>query len=175
MAQAEICAVLYDDGHIDEKTVTLILDKGKTLTLPLNAPELRHMDHGWALTGYSVQGKTETSAIVVMPSHASPLTTLESLYVGMSRHKETVALVTDNADRLKLNLEHALDMKTDLMNVHKGPLEKPQPKRDRLSGQRHQMTVHDAMDGRHPVEKRLGLPKAQQADKVRVRNNDRGR
>lgn len=160
---------------IDEKNVTLVLDKGKTLTLPLNAPELRHMDHGWALTGYSVQGQTENSAIVVMPSHASPLTTLESLYVGMSRHKESVALVTDNADRLKLNLEHALDMKTDRMNVHKGPLQKTQPKRDRPAGQRRQMTLHDAKDYRHPVEKRLGLPKTQQTNKVKTKSNDRGR
>ena len=160
---------------IGEKTVTLVLDKGKTLTLPVNAPELRHMDHGWALTGYSVQGKTENSAIVVMPSHASPLTTLESLYVGMSRHKETVALVTDNADRLKLNLEHALDMKTDRMNVHKGPLQKPQPKRDRPPGHRHQMTLHKAKDDHHPLEKRLGTTKPQQPDRVRTRSNDRGR
>ena len=160
---------------IGEKTVTLVLDKGKILTLPLNAPELRHMDHGWALTGYSVQGKTESSAIVVMPSHASPLTTLESLYVGMSRHKESVALVTDNADRLKLNLEHALDMKTDRMNVHKGPLEKPEPRLDRPAGQRHQMTLHPAKDDRHPVEKRLDVPKTRQTHKIRTRSNDRGR
>ena len=160
---------------IDEKTITVALDKGKTFTLPLNAPELRHMDHGWALTGYSVQGKTENSAIVVMPSHASPLTTLESLYVGMSRHKETVALITDSADRLKLNLEHALDIKTDRMSVHKGPLQKPQPKRDRPAGQRHQMTLHDAKDDRLPVEKRLGLRNIRQTQKVRTRSNDRGR
>lgn len=160
---------------IDEKTVTLILDKGKTLTLPLNAPKLRHMDHLWALTGYSVQGKTENSAIVVMPSHASLLTTLESFYVGMSRHKEKVALVTDNAERLKFNLEHALDLKTDSMNVHRGPLEKAQPKRDKPEGQRHQMTLHDVKDDRLEREKTLGLRNIRETNRVRTRSNDRGR
>lgn len=160
---------------IDDKTITLVLDKGKTITMPLNAPELRHMDHGWALTGFSVQGKTENSAVVIMPSYASPLTTLESFYVGMSRHKESVSLVTDNADRLKFNLENALDMKTERMNVHKGPLQKPEPKHDKPADQIRGLTLHDAKDDRHPVEKRLGLPKIKQSDKVRTRNNDRGR
>ena len=167
---------------IDEKTITLVLDKGKTLTLPVNAPELRHLDHGWALTGYSVQGKTENSAIVVMPSHASPLTTLESLYVGMSRHKETVALVTDNADRLKFNLEHALDMKTDRMNVHKGPLQKPQPTRDRPGGQKdYGLTLHRNPEGRsnaddrHWLTRDMKVSKPQPRDIARSRSSDRGR
>jgi len=104
---------------IDDKAITFELDKGKTITLPHAAPELRHMDHGWANTGHSFQGKTVRDAIVVLPSRSSPLTSLRSLYIGMSRHKENVSLITDNEQLLKLNLEHDLQVRTHEMQVFK--------------------------------------------------------
>ena len=160
---------------LEDKTITLVMDKGKTITLPHNASELRHMDHGWALTAYAVQGKTEKSAIVVMPSNASPLTTLDSLYVGMSRHKENVSLVTDNADRLKFNLENALDIKMERMDVHKGQLEKPRPENDQAVNQRRKLTIHDRKDVQHHLLQGLKNLKPQLKDISRSRGNDQGR
>jgi len=61
---------------VSGRQITIELDKGKRLSLPLSAPELRHMDHGWATTCHAYQGKTVENAIVVMPSRANPLTTL---------------------------------------------------------------------------------------------------
>ena len=102
---------------IQNQNVTIKLDKGKTITLDRNSPELRHIDHAWANTAHAFQGKTVRDALVVMPSHAGPLTTLESLTVSMSRHKMSVALVTDNASRLKNNLQDALKINTQAMAV----------------------------------------------------------
>ena len=89
-------------------------DKGEHLTLPLSAPELRHMDHGWATTCHAYQGKTVENAVVVMPSRANPLTTLASLYTGTSRHTHGVALITDDTQRLRASIEQALDMSVAL-------------------------------------------------------------
>ena len=96
--------------RIDDRKVTIEFDKGKRLTLPLRAPELRHMDHGWATTCHAYQGKTVENAIVVMPSYANPLTTLESLYTGTSRHTDGVALITDDKQRLRASIEQSLDI-----------------------------------------------------------------
>jgi conjugative relaxase-like TrwC/TraI family protein len=96
--------------RIDDRKVTIEFDKGERLTLPLRAPELRHMDHGWATTCHAYQGKTVENAVVVMPSYANPLTTLKSLYTGTSRHKDGVALITDDKQRLRASIEQSLDI-----------------------------------------------------------------
>jgi len=111
----------------------------------------------------------------VMPSNASPLTTLDSLYVGMSRHKENVSLVTDNADRLKFNLENALDIKTERMDVHKGQLEKPRPVNDQAVDQRRKLTIHARKDVQHHLLQGLKNLKPQPKDISRSRGNDQGR
>lgn len=92
-----------DMGHVTKisgKSVTLKLDKGKTASFSFDHGALRHIDHGWANTGHAYQGKTEAHAILLLPSYKSPLTSLESLYIGASRHKDTLAIITDNAMQL---------------------------------------------------------------------------
>ena len=61
-----------------------------------------------------------------MPAGKSLLTTLKSLYVGALRHQDSLAIVTDNADRLKTNLIERLNMDTDPFKV-KAEKEKPEP------------------------------------------------
>ena len=160
---------------ITAQSIMLQLDGGKAVTLPLSAPELRHMDHGWANTGHAFQGKTVKDAIVVMPSHAAPLTTIASLYTGISRHKDSVALITDNASLLKTNLEDALGVKTEQMNVLRAPMPGAETTPDKPAGQDRAMTVHDAPDDRHWLLKGLESAKPKPADIVRTRSNDQGR
>lgn len=111
-------------GHIDnndlaqikritEKDITFEMDKGKTVTLSREGKAIRHIDHGWAATAYALQGKTVTNAMTIMPSHSSHLTTLESLYVGASRHRGRLTIITDDSERLIKTLEADLEAKLE--------------------------------------------------------------
>jgi len=88
--------------------ITVSLDRGKEKTLDSSNPAARYIGHAWANTAHAFQGKTVDNAIVVMPSKKSPLTTLNSLYVGSSRHRASVSIITDNKSRLEKNLSAAL-------------------------------------------------------------------
>jgi len=103
--------------QISSTGVAIELDRGKTMTLKPSNPSLRHIDHAWANTAHAFQGKTVKDAIVVMPASKSPLTTLKSLYTGASRHQNSLAIVTNNADRLKTNLLERLEMEADPFKV----------------------------------------------------------
>lgn len=145
--------------HIDDDGIRFELDKGKTITLAHTAPELRHMDHGWANTGHSFQGKTVKDAIVLLPSRRSALTSLRSLYTGMSRHKENVSLITDNAQLLKENLEHDLKVRTDEMQVFR-----PEPEQTQENSFISSITT-DRVSGPSPWLK-------EELDKIRTQTQD---
>ena len=106
--------------RISSAGVTIDLDRGKTMILKPTNPSLRHIDHAWANTAHAFQGKTVNDAIVVMPANKSPLTTLKSLYTGASRHQNSLAIVTNNADRLKTNLLERLEMSVNPFKVTRG-------------------------------------------------------
>ena len=102
---------------ITPKAISFELDKGKTISLSLSNPAIRHLDHGWANTAHAFQGKTVDDVILVMPSQKNPLLTLKSLYTGASRHRYGLAMVTDNVSRLRSNIEQQLDMELKQMKV----------------------------------------------------------
>ncbi len=142
-------------AKIERNSVSIELDKGKQVTLPKSSAELHHVDHGWASTGHAFQGKTVRDAIVLMPSKKSPLTTLKSLYVGASRHKKTVAIVTDNALALKRSLQKELKIRTENMPVFE-----------------HEAIVHSEPEHQRSapaLAERTNLPEVKpEADRVRV-------
>ena len=90
--------------------ITFELDRGRSLTLGPKDTAIRHVDHAWANTTHAFQGKTVDHAIVVMPSRRSPLTTLESLYTGASRHRHSLTIITDDAKRLQRSISKNLDL-----------------------------------------------------------------
>ena len=89
-------------------SIKIVLDWDKTLALNKNDHAIRHIDHAWASTTHAFQGKTVDHAIVVMPSRKSPLTSLNSLYTAASRHRLSLTIVTDDASKLRGNLEKAI-------------------------------------------------------------------
>ena len=95
---------------VSDGQITITLDKGKEKTFSSSDIAAHYMDHAWANTAHAFQGKTVDHAIVVMPSRKSPLTTLNSLYTGASRHRLSVAIITDNKARLQSSLEQALKL-----------------------------------------------------------------
>ena len=97
---AEVLAV--ENGRISFR-----LEDGRSLELNVNNPALRHLDHAWASTVHAFQGRTVDNVIAGMEAGHPHLTTQKSFYVEISRARDRAELVTDDAARLKEQLEQA--------------------------------------------------------------------
>ena len=85
--------------------VSFRLEDGRELGLGTNAPQLRHLDHAWASTVHTFQGRTVDNVIAAMEANHPHLTTQKSFYVEISRARYRAELVTDDAVRLRERLE----------------------------------------------------------------------
>ena len=87
--------------------VTFRLEDGKTLELGKGDPQLNHLDHAWASTVHSFQGRTVDNVIAAMEARHPHLTTQKSFYVEISRARDRAELVTDDAAELRAQLQAA--------------------------------------------------------------------
>ena len=77
--------------------VTAQLDDGREVKLD---PSKNHsINYGWCRTVHSAQGATVDRVIVA--GEASRVATAETAYVACSRERESLQIVTDNAERLQ--------------------------------------------------------------------------
>ena len=68
---------------------------------------LRHLDHAWASTVHAFQGRTVDKVIAAMEAGHPHLMTQKSFYVEISPARDQAELVTDDANRLREQLELA--------------------------------------------------------------------
>ena len=101
--------------NIKDGAVTISLEDDKQITLPAKHRMLGHIDHAWANTAYSFQGATVKDNIVIMRADRNPLNTLASLYVGSSRHKDNLAIVTDDKERLMQIISEKLEVNSEVI------------------------------------------------------------
>jgi ATP-dependent exoDNAse (exonuclease V) alpha subunit len=81
------------------------MDSGKAVGF--DAKEMRHFDHGYAVTSHSSQGLTAERVIVNIDSHVhSDLVNTRFAYVAVSRGSHDAQLYTDNAASLVSSLSH---------------------------------------------------------------------
>jgi hypothetical protein len=85
-------------NHNDE--VVFTLEDGSKLQLAKDNPALKHLDYGYVLTNYKVQGKDAAHAIGLMDSHHRFSATLKNFYVQISRAVKSMTLVTDDKEQL---------------------------------------------------------------------------
>ncbi len=89
---------------IENDQIVFQAQNGKEIELKCDNGDLQHIDHGYATTVYSAQGKTADNVIAVAESHREYLTSQKSFYVTISRARNNVTLVVDDkqkvADRL---------------------------------------------------------------------------
>ena len=81
------------------------IEDGHMLSLNEGDPQLRHLDHAWASTVHAFQGRTVENVIAAMEANHPHLTTQKSFYVESSRVRDWAELVTDDAERLRAQLE----------------------------------------------------------------------
>jgi conjugative relaxase-like TrwC/TraI family protein len=90
-------AVIRD---VDMKTgnISVELDTGKHVTFNPNS-QYSYVDHGYALTDYKSQGQSESRVIYHADSNKN--ITYNQAYVGITRGKHTVTIMTDDKTKLK--------------------------------------------------------------------------
>ena len=92
---------------IEEDEVRFELEDGGTITLGEGHPSLRFLDHAWATTIHSFQGRTVDTIVAAMESGNRALINQKALYVAISRARYRAELITDDGRKLADQLERA--------------------------------------------------------------------
>jgi ATP-dependent exoDNAse (exonuclease V) alpha subunit len=107
-------------GTVEQITngeLTVRLDSGRTVTF--DPQEMRHFDHGYAVTSHSSQGLTAERVLINMDTEMhSNLINARFAYVSISRGSHEAQIFTDNANELGERLNHDVS-KTSAMNITK--------------------------------------------------------
>ena len=87
--------------RIDGTNMTVRVDGDKARTLTFDTSEMRHFDHGYAVTSHSSQGLTTDRVLVNMDTKAHPeLINTRFAYVSVSRGSEDARIYTNDATTL---------------------------------------------------------------------------
>lgn len=84
----------------EAQIATVQTREGKTETLDLTSTRDRHLAHAYVDTAFAVQGRTADHVILHADSRATNLVDQKSLYVGISRAKETAKIFTNDREKL---------------------------------------------------------------------------
>ena len=76
------------------------LADGRGLSLRMDDPQLRHIDHAWSSTVHGTQARTAEGVIAVLDSSYGALTDQSTFYVEISRARDRAVVLTDNAEEL---------------------------------------------------------------------------
>ena len=87
--------------RIDGTNMTVGMDGDKARILTFDTSEMRHFDHGYAVTSHSSQGLTTDRVLVNMDTKAHPeLINTRFAYVSVSRASEDARIYTNDATTL---------------------------------------------------------------------------
>jgi conjugative relaxase-like TrwC/TraI family protein len=92
--------------QIDEnRKITVRMDGGNEKAVSFDPNQMRHFDHGYAVTSYSSQGLTSQRVLVNMDTEAHPeLINSRFAYVSVSRASHEAQIYTNNAASLAESL-----------------------------------------------------------------------
>ncbi|HTV06230.1 MAG TPA: MobF family relaxase [Acidobacteriaceae bacterium] len=91
--------------QIDDGKVTVRMDGGKAKIVSFNPDEIRHFDHGYAVTSHSSQGLTSERVLVNMDTDVHPeLINSRFAYVSVSRASHDAQIYTNDAASLAESL-----------------------------------------------------------------------
>ena len=106
----------------EDGSVTLRMDSGKEVTF--DPTEMRHFDHGYAVTSHSSQGLTSQRVLVNMDTEVHPeLINARFAYVSVSRASHDARVFTNDASNLAERLSatvsktSALDLGSQIAQV----------------------------------------------------------
>jgi conjugative relaxase-like TrwC/TraI family protein len=101
-----------DDGKISVR-----MDSAKDRTVRFDANEMRHFDHGYAMTSHSSQGLTSERVLVNIDTEVHPdLLNNRFAYVSVSRASLDAQLYTDDATKLLASLSRDVTKSSAITN-----------------------------------------------------------
>jgi hypothetical protein len=87
--------------------ITVRMDGDKEKTVTFDPAQMRHFDHGYAVTSHSSQGLTSARVLVNMDTNVHPeLINTRFAYVSVSRASHDAQIYTNNAASLVESLSH---------------------------------------------------------------------
>jgi len=109
--------------RIDANQVSVKMDGAKERTVAFSTAQMRHFDHGYAVTSHSSQGLTTDRVLVNMDTKVHPeLINTRFAYVSVSRASEDVRIYTNDvavlSERLSTNVT-----KTSAVEIQKAQVE----------------------------------------------------
>ena len=123
--------------RIDGTNMTVRMDGDKARTLTFDTSEMRHFDHGYAVTSHSSQGLTTDRVLINMDTTAHPeLINTRFAYVSVSRASEDARIYTNNtttlAERLSTDISKASAVEVARPN-NETQTHQPQPKEQTMT------------------------------------------
>jgi ATP-dependent exoDNAse (exonuclease V) alpha subunit len=154
VANRDLAVIQKIDGH----QVTAKLDGNTDRTVTFNAREMRHFDHGYAVTSHSSQGITAKRVLVNMDTKAHPeLINTRFAYVAISRASHDAQIYTNDAGALGQRLSHdvtkssAVDFRQTQQRIE------PQQKEPRMDPSRDR-TLRPEDAHQQPAQERIYTP-----------------
>jgi conjugative relaxase-like TrwC/TraI family protein len=99
--------------------MTVRMDGGKDRMVTFGPAEMRHFDHGYAVTSHSSQGLTSERVLVNMDTNVHPeLINTRFAYVSVSRASQDAQVFTNNAATIVESLSHDVS-KASAVNIGK--------------------------------------------------------
>jgi hypothetical protein len=109
--------------RIDSNQVSVKMDGAKERTVAFDAAQMRHFDHGYAVTSHSSQGLTADRVLVNMDTKVHPeLINTRFAYVSVSRASEDVRIYTNDVAVLSERLSTDVT-KTSAVDLQKHQVE----------------------------------------------------
>jgi len=94
--------------QIDDGKMSIRME-GRDKTVTFDPKQMRHFDHGYAVTSHSSQGLTSERVLVNMDANVHPeLINNRFAYVSVSRASHDAQIFTNSASTLTANLSHAI-------------------------------------------------------------------
>ncbi len=131
--------------RIDGKSMTVRMDGEKSRNVTFDTSQMRHFDHGYAVTSHSSQGLTTDRVLINMDTTAHPeLINTRFAYVSVSRAASDARIYTNDAttlaERINTNISKtsAVPLKEANGETHKHPDPSIQPKENTMTNTREQ-------------------------------------
>jgi conjugative relaxase-like TrwC/TraI family protein len=123
--------------RIDGPVMTVRMDSEKQRTLTFDTSQMRHFDHGYAVTSHSSQGLTTDRVLVNMDTTAHPeLINTRFAYVSVSRASQDARIYTNDvgtlAERLSTDISKASAVDFSRPNSE-AQTQQPEPKEQAMT------------------------------------------
>jgi conjugative relaxase-like TrwC/TraI family protein len=104
----------------EDRNIVVRMDGGKDKMVTFDPAQMRHFDHGYAVTSHSSQGLTSERVLVNMDTNVHPeLINDRFAYVSVSRASQDAQIFTNSVSSLTTGLTHAVT-KTSALEVPVG-------------------------------------------------------